>query len=335
MAESNIVGAGYPQDTAPVGSGALYQLKTPATVPTDSHLLLGDLNLLPNGYMINGYISVTVASNNLTAALKTLAGTNPSATDPVSIWHNGSFRRVVAPLSVTINAGADSFLSGSRFPTKERDYFAYLIWNTTPATDIADLGISPLPYGTVWSQFSTTAATQNYMPHANASTPAATDDVCVIGRFAATLSAGAGYTWSVPTFTNTNLLQRPTNKTRWLSYAPSITGFSSAPANAIYEYQITDTDVVVRLHEGTAGTSNATGFTYSAPMTAKTVTDGLWATYFLGKDNGSFLATPSYASIATGGATITCYKDGTSAAASWTGSSTKQCYYMELRYPLA
>src|SRR6185436_10289424 len=114
-------------------------------------------NLLPDGYMVNGKLSVTVASNNITVAIKTKSGGNPSTTDPVSVWINGSYRRITAALSVTKNAGTNWFASGSaELATKEIDYFAYLIWNTTPATDIMDIGFARIPFGRVYSDFSGT-----------------------------------------------------------------------------------------------------------------------------------------------------------------------------------
>lgn len=171
------------------------------------------------GVLVNGVISVTVASNNLTVAIKTLAGANPSAGDPVTIQINGVIRSITSALSVTKNAGTNwCNAGGAALATKEVDYFAYLIWNTTPATDVVDIGFARIPYGSVYSDFSGTTTNENYLAYGNASAPTSTDDVVNIGRFAATLSAGAGYTWTVPTFTTTNLKQRPTFETRELSF---------------------------------------------------------------------------------------------------------------------
>lgn len=59
----------------------------------------------PPGFMYNGKISVTVTSNNITVALKTMAGNDPSAADPVLVNIAGTTRKIVAALSVTKNAG--------------------------------------------------------------------------------------------------------------------------------------------------------------------------------------------------------------------------------------
>lgn len=208
----------------------------------------------PDGTMKNGKIDVTVASNNITVAIKTLAGANPSASDPVYVWIKGVKRTITAALSVTKNAATNWFNSGgSELATKEVDYFVYLLWNTTPGTDIVDLGFARIPHGRVYSDFSGTTTNEKYLAFANASTPTSTDDCVNIGRFAATLSAGAGYTWTVPTFTSANLIQHPIYITRWLDFSPQWSGLGSMTVTSVTEtrkkYQVSydncEIDVVV------------------------------------------------------------------------------------------
>jgi hypothetical protein len=75
------------------------------------------------------------------------------------------------------------------------------------------IGFARIPYATLASEFDDTVsvAREKYIRwDATASVVCSgLSEVVNIGRFAATLSAGAGYTWSVPTFTATNLIQRP------------------------------------------------------------------------------------------------------------------------------
>lgn len=187
-----------------------------------------------DGVMINGKISVTVASNNLTVAIKTLAGTDPSVSDPVYVRINDTIRSIISALSVTKNAGTNwCNAGGSELATKEVDYFVYLIWNTTPATDVVDIGFSRIPHGRVYNNFSGTSTNEKYLAYGNGSAPTSTDDVVNIGRFAATLSAGAGYTWTVPTFTSENLIQRPIYNTRWLDFAPQWSGSGSMTVTGV------------------------------------------------------------------------------------------------------
>jgi hypothetical protein len=138
---------------------------------------------------------------------------------------------------LTINAGANTFNSGSsELATKEIDYFPYLSWKA--ASSAVVLLVSRVPYACLYSDFSSTATAWDYAAYSSA--PASTDDVVVIGRFAATLSASAAYNWSVPTFTSKNLIQRPIWNTRPLTWTPTHAaggaGYTNAPTTnkAIY-----------------------------------------------------------------------------------------------------
>ncbi len=196
---------------------------------------------LPQGVMYNGKIVPSVTSNNLTVAIKTYAGADPSANDPVFIKIGDIVRQITGALSVTINAGANNFNAGSaELATKEIDYFTYLFWNT--ATSAVSILVSRLPYGNVYGDFNATPTNEKALNvNAGGNT---TDAVELIGRFAATLSAGAGYTWSVPTFTTANLIQRPIYETRFLTYSPTLTWTagvapSGSPGINTHNYKIT------------------------------------------------------------------------------------------------
>ncbi len=265
------------ENIAPAGSDAEYNV-TGGT--TSKGIYKGSNNILPDGYMLNGKISATMASNNLTVALKTKSGGDPSATDPVSVWINGTYRRVTAALSVTKNAGTNWFNAGATvLATKEIDYFVYLIWNTTPATDIMDIGFSRIPFGRVYSDFSATTTNEKYLAFANASTPTSTDDCVVIGRFAATLSAGAAYTWLVPTFTNVNLIQTPIYETRWLTWVPqhSRTGgaYTNLPTVNLANYRIRNQELDWKEQHTQHATPGSSGIqTLTTPFAASVAAGG-------------------------------------------------------------
>ena len=287
---------------------------------------------ISEGQMLNGKLSVTVATNDLTVALKTIAGTDPSATDPVYVRINGTVRKCTAALSKTLVDGTNYFNAGSaELATKEVDYFAYLIWNTTPATDIVDLGFARKPHYTVYSEVSATATSENYLATSNASAPTSTDDMVNIGRFAATLSAGAGYTWTVPTFTTTNLIQRPMFETRWLAYVPTITGYSANPTNTVSIYRVVNNSVRVILREAANGTSNNTAHTYTAPFTATTRTNmiGFW-TLPIVIDNGTQEAA-GVMSLTSAQSTFNVYR---STLAAWTASGTSRISYADATYEI-
>jgi hypothetical protein len=113
-----------------------------------------------NQGLINGKIVPTVASDDLTVAIKTLADTDPSPTNPVGIWIGGTLRWITSALSVTANAGTNWFASGSaELATREIDYFVYAGYN---ATDGVVLGYARIPYARLYSDFNATSTNERF-----------------------------------------------------------------------------------------------------------------------------------------------------------------------------
>ena len=272
----------------------------------------------PEGFLINGKIVPSVASNNLTVAIKGMDGNDPSASNPVYIRIGDAVRTISSALSVTKNAGTNYCNSGSsEFATKEVDYFVYIGYN---ATDGVVVGFSRIPYATIYSDFSTTATAETYCAISTITNAAAGDNYIVVGRFAATLSAGAGYTWTVPTFTSLNLIQRPVRETRWLTYVTTASGFTSAP-DMTSRYLIRERTVTVVQWFNATPTSNSTSTSFTAPMAAKTITNGLWRACGRGSNNSTQLTTPISVELGSGSSTINTYKD--MAGAAWTNANGK------------
>lgn len=172
----------------------------------------------PRGHLINGKIVVSVAANNLTVAIKGWDGNDPSATNPVFVSFGNMIKALTAALSVTKAAATNwANLGSASLGGLEHDLFVYLVWNTNLTPDAVDIFWSRIPYGNVYGDFSATTDNPKYAA-INATAPAATDECVLIGRFGATLSLGAGYTWTVPTFTSINLIQRPIYETRELTF---------------------------------------------------------------------------------------------------------------------
>lgn len=211
--------------------GDLYKLTSGGTESAVS--LVSTSKYLQQGVLINGTLSVSVASNNLTVALKGMDGTDPSSTNPVYVRIGDTVRSCTAALSVTKNAGTNWFNSGAaQHATYSNDYFVYLIWNTTPATDIMDIGFARVPYGKTYADFSGTSTAETYLATANASAPTSSDELQVIGRFSAILSATASFNWSAVT----DIIVRPIYRTKWTKYNPTITWTAGlAPSTVSYQ----------------------------------------------------------------------------------------------------
>lgn len=178
----------------------------------------------PQGHLLNGRILPSVTNFNLTLALKTYAGTDPSATDFVIANIGGTLRKISSALSVTLALGTNWMNLGSaELATIETDLFAYLGYN---ATDGITIGYSRIPGAKVYSDFSITTTNEKYLAVSNRTTASANDPYEVIGRFSAILSL-TPFNWSVPTFTALNLIQKPVYDTRWMDWNAQFTAGGS------------------------------------------------------------------------------------------------------------
>jgi len=278
------------------------------------------VNSLSEGTMINGKISVAVASNNITLTLLGSNGSNPSATNIVYAMIGGTMRSITAALSETVNAGANTFNSGgAELATKEIDYFAYLGYN---ATDGVTLGFSRIPYATSYGDFSATATNEKFCAISTITHAASTDYYNVIGRFAATLSAGAGYTWTVPTYTAINLIQRPIFETRTLSISPQFVGFSANPTIA-FSYKIRG--LVCEIYYGSVsvgGTSNAATLSETLPIGCNSLGSGV----AFGADN----SVPAFMAFQVSGSKISFGKNGSEPGVDGQGFTTSGTKYSKI-----
>jgi len=285
---------------------------------------------LTEGQMINGKLAVSVNSNNLTVAIKTLAGNDASTSDPIYIMINGVLRTLTTALSVTKNAGTNWFNAGSsELAAHEIDYFAYLAWDSSNAA--VRIGFARIPYARIYSDFSATATDERHGAFSTA--PGGNDSVYVVGRFAATLSAGPSYTWSIPSYTNVNLIQRPIYSTRDLNYSPVYTGFSAAPTNVVSTYRIIDNYVDLFYRAGQPGTSNATNLQISLPFSVITLMSYSIRHYSRGTDNGSTVVSDVTYTISSGGTVLSAQLGGNSNG--WTNANGKKLDWADAMYRIA
>lgn len=304
------------------GSGATAATRAEIATGTSNTLMatpqnLHEFHVPPQGFLYNGKIVPSVSSNNLTVALKGLDGNDPSATNPVYVRIGNVIRTIVVATSTTLSAGTNRFNSGSaELATKEIDYFVYLYWNSS--TNEVGIGFSRLPCFELASQ--STNGVEPMFIQANSPNAGSTflDSVnnptfvlVNIGRFAATLSAGAGYTWSVPTFTALNLIQRPIYGTTLLNWVPQLTGCTAATySSGNFRYQITGTQVTVEIGASAFMTSNATTKTITMPFLLASASSSQGTQYPVrGYDNGAALTAPAVLVGAPGSSTFILYKD--------------------------
>ena len=284
---------------------------------------------LPQGHMINGKLSVTVVSSDLIVAVKTLAGADPSASDPVQVRIGDTVRSITAALSVTAADATNWFNAGSaELAAKEIDYFAYLGYN---ATDGVVIGFSRV-IGHKYGDFSATTTNERFNKISTITTAASTDYYEVVGRFAATLSAGAGYTWTVPTFTALNLIQRPIYETRWLAWAPTLAGGTS-PSVGVARYKIGYKICFILGQNFNIDTSNATTFTFTLPISTgnNSLADPMPVPTFY-KNNSVNATTVGYINVIGNTNTLSAYTSFYAGA--WTAAAVKTIWLINFFYEL-
>ena len=316
-------------NTAPLAGDYLLQVDDPAGTPASKRMTIGDISIANSpaqSGLVNGYISRTVSSNNLVLAIKTIAGADPSATDPVYCRIGNSVRIITAALSVTATAGTDIFGFNASGALSNQDLFVYLGYRAAGPTVF--IAASRRPAGVTYADFSGTATSPSYLIYSG-SAPASTDEVENIGRVNATTSGTASYNWTVPA--TSIVISRPIFETRLLTWVPTYTGYSANPTSVLYNYILRGNIVTLFISEGSSGTSNANTIIMLLPFTALTVTNGNWVTYGFGLDNTS-TAGSALIQVLTGGTTLAAYKDA--AANVWTTSGGKRIQSAQIEYPI-
>lgn len=158
---------------------------------------------------------------NLTVALKTLAWTDPSTTDPVYCRIDWVVRTITSASSDTFPAWTNWRNAWSpELATKEIDYFCY-IWIDN--LNNIRFWVSRVPNWNNQNDFSAsgTYANEKYLMDYWTSFK-----VTNIWRFNAILSGSwSGHQWSIPA--TSIIINRPIYETRWLDYAPSVIAWSS------------------------------------------------------------------------------------------------------------
>lgn len=219
------------------------------------------------GGMLNGKIVASVASGDLTVAIKTLADADPSASDPVYVRVGNTVRSITSALSVTCSAGTNWCNAGSsELATKEVDYFVYIGYN---ATDGVVIGFSRIPFARRYVDFSTLSTGDRYAAISTITNATSTDEYELVGRFNAVLSAGAGYTWSIPS--TSIVISRPIFETRWLSWQPTYTASGSMTFTSVTTtqaiYKISGDSITVSIEaNGTTGGTASYAVQISAPI---------------------------------------------------------------------
>lgn len=275
-------------------------------------------------------IAPSVTSNNLTVALQHADGNAPTTSRALWVKIDGVWYSFTGTTSYAKNAGTNWHnAGGAELAAQAIDFFVYAIAETGASAG-AKIGHSRIAHARTMSDFVNTTTNEKYIA-GNWTNFNSTDKVEVIGRFRAQLSASAAFNWSIA---SALVVNSQIYETDWLTFIPTLTGFSANPTNTIYQYKVTRSEITLRVRQLNSGTSNANTFTISVPFTALTLINAIWITTGLQVvDNNTGVTTPGLVQISSGGTVLSLFKDAFNAV--WTASSNKRVGYFELAYPIA
>jgi len=139
-----------------------------------------------------------------------------------------------------------------------------------------------------------------------------------------TVTGGSDYTLANAAITNPyySRAATPSGFPQWFGYTPTYSGFSANPTS-VARFCIVGRVCRVQVTMTAAGTSNATTFTVSAPVTSANIPNSRAGNTWLGAmDNGAYLPAPGRVYILHNSGTITIHKNMDGSVA-WTASGQK------------
>ncbi len=198
-------------------------------------------------------ITISESGGNLTVTLKNYEGNDPTPSKPVKIQIGGVIRTITANVfTYFLNAWTNWWNTWSaELATKEIDWFVYILdYNNSGA--VFNLWISRYPLYNNLSEATWWYTSEKYLMQA---WNIWIENVVNIWRFAATLSAGGAYTWSIPA--TSVIINRPCYETRWLDWVWTVRTWTNAPTSMTisYKYKIEWEKLFVKWRA--SGTQNA------------------------------------------------------------------------------
>lgn len=142
-----------------------------------------------------------------------------------------------------------------------------------------------------------------------------------------TITGGSDYTLTNAAITDYEISKNesPIGFPAAFNYAPTFTGFSVNPSGPVCRFFIRGRSCFVSVWLLTAGTSNATGFTISTPITVGASASFTGTCFWTGQDNGVDLAIPGR--VFTQGGATTFTLDKTIAGGAWTNVNGKKASF--------
>jgi len=221
-----------------------------------------DSNNLPDSVRTKYIITPSVASGNLTLAIKYIDG-NDCTTDHKVVFRIGNTEySLTTAASFTRNAGTNLMNLGSQeLFNRNTDLFVYAVGETGASAGLK-FAFSRIPYGQTVGDFTNIATAQNYLA-GSLTNYNATDPVINIGRFSASLSFAAGYNWALSA---PKVINYPFYETDWLSWIPVSYGITVGSGVFACKYKQVNNTVFHYLQFTLSGTTITGGIAFSLPF---------------------------------------------------------------------
>jgi hypothetical protein len=201
------------------------------------------------------------------------------------------------------------------------DLFPYLQWNST--TSSVNLLVSRIPYARVMGEFTNSGlVAKGVFGIVNYNSG---DNVVLVDRFYATLSAGAGHTWSGAG----GVYGMPIYEGVLRGLAPTLTGFS-AITTSVAKYQVVGDKVILSVNQ-IVGTSNTTGMTFTLPFTTRNTTQSNVYVPIPVYNAGAVQTNMGVVSFAQNSNIVTCFRNF-DLTTLWTNSGLKGVYGGTITY---
>jgi len=146
------------------------------------------------------------------------------------------------------------------------------------------------------------------------------------GKTIMTTTGGSDYTVADAAITDNyySKAENPQGFPGWFNWTPATyTGFSSDPTDVVHKFMIIGSRIEIYFRHGTAGTSNADTYKFTAPVTSATISNVGWNTSLpFAIDNGAISTTKDVVTIVSNGTSISLQKANSSHG--WTTSGSKR-----------
>jgi hypothetical protein len=267
-----------------------------------------------------------------TAAYDALA---PTTTANDFVYFNGTNNVRLPPPSPTPAGGAVGLVVAAGTPYWGETRAITTGWFVSPQNSTATytsatsftLSINGAPYMNVGSPIRWQQAGTNYYGYVVSCTTATNSVVTVVS---ASVVQNATITeWAVSTTGS------PPDFPAYMPFTPTFTaGFATPPTGIADGFFVARGWCCYTIRHSTAGTSNAITYQFSAPFTAKTLTNGGWSGLCSVYDNGAVLTTPGLVRIISNTATFQGSKDTDTSADKWTATGNKRITFGTIWYPI-